>query len=117
MCGARSHNLLQMVCIFLGLISFRWVPDDHNTAVQYWFHAVTGALATEGIYRGGWRAATVAYVIILLPIAEHIVGTDRRSPPPKDELNSKSFNIWLAPAEECLKLSKLWIRYNCPTRV
>ena len=102
-------NLLQMVCIFLGLISFRWVPDDHNTAVQYWFHAVTGALATEGIYRGGWRAATVAYIIILLPIAEHIVGTDRRSPPPKDELNSKSFRF-ASLAQPVLQL--LWLAWS-----
>mmetsp|Transcript_8335 Transcript_8335/g.25887 ORF Transcript_8335/g.25887 Transcript_8335/m.25887 type:complete len:566 (-) Transcript_8335:379-2076(-) len=86
-------NILQLAWIFFILACLRWVPEDHNSAAIYYIHALVGGLAADGIYRGGWRSMTLMYVILMFPMLDYFVGTDSRSPPPKQELNSKSFRL------------------------
>jgi alkane 1-monooxygenase len=86
-------NLLQLVWVFCILATLRWVPEDHNSAAIFYIHVLVGGLATDGIYRGGWRSLTLVYVMLMFPMLDVFVGTDTRAPPPKDQLNSRAFRL------------------------
>ena len=86
-------NGLQLVWIFVALATLRWVPEDHNSAAIFWIHALVGGLAADGVYRGGWRCLTDLYILLMFPLLDYFVGTDSRSPPPKDQLEPKGFRL------------------------
>lgn len=86
-------NLMQLVWVFCILATLRWVPEDHNSAAIFYIHVLVGGLATDGIYRGGWRSPTLVFVILMFPVLDVFVGTDARAPPPKDQLNSNAFRM------------------------